>query len=28
MVLYWLGQAGIASSAVLGCGILREQVTT
>jgi uncharacterized membrane protein YhhN len=28
MVLYWLGQAGIASSAVLGCGILREQVKT
>jgi alkenylglycerophosphocholine/alkenylglycerophosphoethanolamine hydrolase len=26
MVLYWLGQAGIAASAVLGCGMLREKV--
>ena len=26
MVLYWLGQSGIAASAVLGCGMLREQV--
>lgn len=28
MVLYWLGQAGIAASAVLGCGMLREKVMT
>jgi uncharacterized membrane protein YhhN len=27
MVLYWLGQAGLAASAVLGCGMLREKVT-
>jgi alkenylglycerophosphocholine hydrolase len=26
MVLYWLGQSGIAASTVLGCGMLREQV--
>lgn len=26
MVLYWLGQSGIAASAVLGCGMLRGQV--
>jgi alkenylglycerophosphocholine/alkenylglycerophosphoethanolamine hydrolase len=26
MVLYWLGQTGIAASAVLGCGMLREKV--
>jgi len=26
MVLYWLGQSGIAASAVLGCGMLREKV--
>lgn len=26
MLLYWLGQAGIAASAVLGCGMLREKV--
>jgi uncharacterized membrane protein YhhN len=25
MVLYWLGQAGLAASAVLGCGMLRER---
>ena len=28
MILYWLGQAGIAASAVLGCGMLREKVMT
>jgi len=28
MILYWLGQAGIAASAVLGCGMLRAQVKT
>jgi uncharacterized membrane protein YhhN len=28
MILYWLGQSGIAASAVLGCGMLREKVTT
>jgi len=28
MILYWLGQCGIAASAVLGCGMLREKVTT
>ena len=28
MILYWLGQSGIAASAVLGCGILRQQVKT
>jgi len=28
MILYWLGQSGIAASAVLGCGMLREQVKT
>jgi alkenylglycerophosphocholine/alkenylglycerophosphoethanolamine hydrolase len=28
MVLYWLGQSGIAASAVLGCGMLREKVMT
>jgi alkenylglycerophosphocholine hydrolase len=27
-ILYWLGQSGIAASAVLGCGILRQQVKT
>jgi hypothetical protein len=26
MVLHWLGQAGIAASAVLGCGMLHEKV--
>jgi len=26
MALYWLGQSGIAASAVLGCGMLRGQV--
>jgi alkenylglycerophosphocholine/alkenylglycerophosphoethanolamine hydrolase len=26
MVLYWLGQAGIAASAVLGCGMLPDKV--
>jgi alkenylglycerophosphocholine hydrolase len=26
MVLYWLGQAGIAAAAVLGCGMLPEKV--
>jgi uncharacterized membrane protein YhhN len=26
MVLYWLGQSGIAASAVLGCGMLRDKV--
>ena len=25
MLLYWLGQSGIAASAVLGCGMLRER---
>jgi len=28
MILYWLGQSGIAASAVLGCGMLRAQVKT
>ena len=28
MILYWLGQAGIAASAVLGCGMLRAKVMT
>jgi uncharacterized membrane protein YhhN len=28
MLLYWLGQSGIAASAVLGCGMLREKVKT
>jgi uncharacterized membrane protein YhhN len=28
MTLYWLGQSGIAASAVLGCGMLREKVKT
>ena len=28
MILYWLGQAGIAASAVVGCGMLREKVMT
>ena len=28
MLLYWLGQSGIAASAVLGCGMLRAQVKT
>jgi uncharacterized membrane protein YhhN len=28
MFLYWLGQSGIAASAVLGCGMLREKVKT
>jgi uncharacterized membrane protein YhhN len=28
MILYWLGQSGIAASAVLGCGMLPEKVTT
>ncbi len=28
MVLYWLGQSGIAASAVVACGMLREQVKT
>ena len=28
MILYWLGQAGIAGSAVLACGMLRGKVTT
>ena len=28
MGLYWLGQLGIAASAVLACGMLREKVTT
>jgi uncharacterized membrane protein YhhN len=28
MVLYWLGQLGIAASAVLACGMLRERLTT
>jgi uncharacterized membrane protein YhhN len=28
MILYWLGQSGLASSAVLGCGMLREKVKT
>ncbi len=28
MVLYWLGQCGIAASAVAACGILPEQVRT
>jgi hypothetical protein len=28
MILYWLGQWGIAASAVLGCGMLREKVKT
>jgi uncharacterized membrane protein YhhN len=28
MILYWLGQSGIAASAVLGCGMLAEQVNT
>ncbi len=27
MILYWLGQAGIAAAAVLSCGMLREEVT-
>jgi uncharacterized membrane protein YhhN len=26
MALYWLGQSGIAASAVLGCGMLRAEV--
>jgi uncharacterized membrane protein YhhN len=28
MLLYWLGQTGLATSAVLGCGMLREKVKT
>ena len=28
MILYWLGQSGIAASAVLGCGMLSAQVKT
>jgi hypothetical protein len=28
MILYRLGRSGIAASAVLGCGMLREQVET
>lgn len=28
MILYWLGQAGISASAVVGCGMLREKVMT
>ncbi len=28
MVLYWLGQCGIAASAVVACGMLRAQVKT
>ena len=28
MILYWLGQTGLAASAVLGCGMLREKVKT
>ena len=28
MILYWLGQSGIAASVVLGCGMLRAQVKT
>jgi hypothetical protein len=28
MILYWLGQSGIAASAVLSCGMLRAQVKT
>jgi uncharacterized membrane protein YhhN len=28
MVLYWLGQCGIAASAVAACAMLREQVST
>lgn len=28
MLLYWLGQTGLADSAVLGCGMLREKVKT
>jgi alkenylglycerophosphocholine/alkenylglycerophosphoethanolamine hydrolase len=28
MVLYWLGQCGIAASAVVACGMLPEQVRT
>jgi uncharacterized membrane protein YhhN len=27
MILYWLGQCGIAASAVLACGMLRGEVT-
>jgi alkenylglycerophosphocholine hydrolase len=28
MALYWLGQSGIAASAVVGCGMLHEKVKT
>ena len=28
MILYWLGQAGIAASALVACGMLREKVMT
>ena len=28
MIFYWLGQSGLAASAVLGCDILREKVKT
>ena len=28
MILYWLGQCGIAASAVAACAMLREQVST
>lgn len=28
MILYWLGQTGLATSAVLGCGMLRDKVKT
>lgn len=28
MILYWLGQCGIAASAVLACGMLRAKVTS